>query len=104
MGYFKHTVFFWLQQPDDKTSREAFETSIKKFIDSSKYVQTKYLGTPAKTNRSVIDSSYSYCLAVDFLTKEDHDNYQEEPAHKLFIEESAALWEKVLVYDSVSIW
>lgn len=101
---FKHTVFFWLNNPDSKADREAFEKSIKKFIDSSEFLQTKYVGTPADTDREVIDNSYTYCLMVSFANKEDHDKYQAEDAHKLFIEESASLWEKVLVYDSESIW
>ena len=103
MANFKHMVFFWLKQPKDEVSRKSFETSLKKFLDSSEFIQTKHIGTPANTDRPVIDSSYTYCLMVDFLTKEDHDNYQIEPAHKLFIEESAFLWQKVIVYDSESI-
>ncbi|MBJ6367875.1 Dabb family protein [Snuella sedimenti] len=104
MGNFRHTVFFWLKKPDDQSDRNAFETSLKKFIDSSVFVKTKHLGTPANTPREVVDNSFTYCLVVDFVTKEAHDKYQEEPAHKLFIEESSNLWDKVLVYDSENIW
>jgi len=55
---------------------------------------------PAKTSRPVVDSSFTYCLKVTFDNLEDHDNYQVEAAHKLFIAESSKLWEKVLIYDS----
>jgi len=48
----------------------------------------------------VVDSSFTYCLKVTFDNLEDHDNYQVEAAHKLFIAESSKLWEKVLIYDS----
>ena len=101
---FRHTVFFWLKEPKNKLHRNTFETSLKRFIDNSKFVQNKHIGTPAETDRAVIDSTYTYCLSVSFLNKKDHDNYQEESGHVTFIEESSSLWEKVLVYDSVCIW
>jgi len=102
--FFKHTVFFWLKEPNNPSNREAFKTSLKKFIDSSEYIQTKHIGTPADTNREVIDSSYTYCLSLGFSSKEKQDKYQNEPAHKVFIDESSGLWSKVVVYDSVSIY
>ena len=103
-GDFIHTVFFWLKNPDNKSDRQAFEKSIKKFIDNSEFIKTKHLGTPADTHRDVVDNSYTYCLMVTFASKEDHDKYQAEPVHKKFVEESSHLWEKVLIYDSVNIW
>tara|TARA_R110002049_G_C9175812_1_gene562636 strand:- start:14224 stop:14544 length:321 start_codon:yes stop_codon:yes gene_type:complete len=101
---FRHTVFFWLKEPNNQSHRTAFETSLTKFIECSEFVQNKHLGIPANTYRQVIDATYTYCLALSFLNKQDQDNYQVEPAHKIFIEESEALWEKVLVYDSENIW
>ena len=101
--FFKHTVFFWLKEPDNKSDRAAFETSLKTFINTSVYIQSKHIGTPANTNREVIDSSYTYCLSLGFSSKENQDKYQDEPAHNMFIEESSGLWSKVVVYDSVSI-
>ena len=101
--FFKHTVFFWLKEPNNPSKKEAFETSLNKFIDSSEYIQTKHIGTPASTNRGVIDSSYTYCLSLGFSSKEKQDKYQDEPAHKVFIEESSGLWGRVVVYDSISI-
>lgn len=101
--FFKHTVFFWLKEPNNQAHRVAFESSLKKFINSSAYIQTKHIGTPAETHREVIDRSYTYCLSLGFVSKENQDKYQDEGAHKVFIEESSQLWEKVLVYDSVSI-
>ena len=102
--FFKHTVFFWLKEPNNQSHRAAFETSLKKFIDSSEYIQSKHIGTPANTNREVIDSSYTYCLSLGFSSQEKQDKYQDEPAHKVFIEESSGLWSNVLVYDSVSVY
>jgi len=101
--YFRHTVLFWLKEPNNESHRKTFESSLKRFIDNSEYVQNSHIGKPANTNREVIDSTYTYCLAVSFLSKEDQDKYQLEPAHLKFIEESSHLWNNVVVYDSVLI-
>jgi hypothetical protein len=66
-------------------------------------IKTKHVGTPADTEREVIDNSYSYCLVVTFDSKKEHDIYQDHTLHKQFIENASDLWEKVLVYDSISI-
>ncbi len=102
-GNFAHIVFFWLKNADSLKDRETFEASLKRFINTSSFIQTKHVGTPANTHRPVIDSSYTYCLSLTFANKSDQDQYQEEPGHHLFIEECAELWEKVIVYDSENI-
>jgi hypothetical protein len=38
---------------------------------------------------------------VTFPDLATHDAYQEDPTHLLFIEQGKALWEKVVIYDSV---
>jgi hypothetical protein len=80
-----------------------FETSLKKFILNSKYIKTKHIGVPADTNRPIIDRSYTYCLSLTFNSKAEQEQYQEEAIHKVFIKESEMLWEKLLIYDSVSV-
>lgn len=102
-GEFLHTVFFWLKNPADLADNKKFETSLKKFLSSSKYIKSMHLGVPADTNRPIIDTSYTYCLSLTFTSKENHDKYQEEEVHKIFIKESEKLWAKVLIYDSVNI-
>ena len=99
-GRFAHTVFFWLKDDKNQNVRSRFKTSLEKFIKNSKYVTSMHLGTPAETDRPVIDNSYTYCLIATFPSKEEQDKYQDEEGHKIFIEESNELWEKVLVYDS----
>ena len=102
-NYFMHTVLFWLKNPASDNDRKTFETSVKKFIKNSQYVQFSHVGTPAGTDRPVVDNSYTYSLLVSFKSVEDHDKYQIEPAHKLFIEECKPLWEKVLIYDALEL-
>lgn len=100
---FSHTVFFWLKNPESQADRSAFKTSLKKFLDNSGYAKTKFIGTPPKASRDVVDGSFTYSLILSFDSAESQQAYQDEEPHKLFIEESSDLWTKVIVYDSVSI-
>ncbi|WP_339655186.1 Dabb family protein [uncultured Maribacter sp.] len=100
---FSHTVFFWLKNPDNATDRAAFETSLKKFLDNSGYAKTKFIGTPPRASRDVVDGSFTYSLILTFDSAESQQAYQDEAPHKLFIAESEKLWTKVIVYDSTSI-
>ncbi len=100
---FTHVVYFWLNNPANAEDRNAFETSLKKFLNNSLYAQTNFIGVPAKTPRDVVDNSYTYSLILTFPSMEIQEKYQEEQSHLLFIEESSHLWRKVQVYDSVGI-
>lgn len=100
---FSHTVFFWLKNPDNAADRAAFETSLKKFLDNSGYAKTKFIGTPPRASRDVVDGSFTYSLILTFDSAESQQEYQDEAPHKLFIAESENLWTKVIVYDSTSI-
>ncbi len=100
---FTHVVYFWLNHPDNNQDRSDFETSLKKFLNNSKYAQTKFIGTPANTPREVVDNSYTYSLILSFPSKEDQEKYQKEQAHLDFIKEASHLWKKVQVFDSVGL-
>ena len=100
---FAHTVYFWLKRPDNQEDRKAFETSLRTFMDNSAYAKTKYIGSPPKASRDVVDGSFTYSLIVTFESAEAQQKYQDEPPHRRFVEESEKLWEKVIVYDSEQI-
>lgn len=100
---FAHTVYFWLANPDAEEDRAAFETSLQKFLDTSGYAKTKFIGKPPRASRDVVDGSFTYSLIVTFESAEAQQNYQDEAPHKLFIEESSGLWTKVIVYDSKGV-
>lgn len=97
---FVHIVLFWLKNPTNELDRKAFEQHMNTFLETSKYAKNKHFGVPAKTNRPVVDSSYTYCLKVTFDNLDDHDNYQAEVPHRFFISEASYLWKRVLIYDS----
>ncbi len=100
---FAHIVYFWLKNPDSAADRAAFETSLKKFMQNSTYAKTCVIGTPPKAVRGVVDGSFTYSLITSFESAENQAKYQAEEAHTLFVKECEALWEKVVVYDSIGI-
>jgi hypothetical protein len=98
-GNFLHVVFFWLQNDDEKTTK-AFLKELRKFIDHVDMIRSQHIGTPADTDRAVIDNTYTFSLILSFDSKKEHDEYQEHQLHKDFIANASSLWEKVQVYDS----
>ena len=98
-----HNVFFWMKDPTNEVSNKKFEVSLRKFLDRSKYAKTQFIGKPPIGTRSVVDDSFSYSLVLSFESAEAQENYQNEAAHLVFIEESQDLWEKVVVYDAMGI-
>ena len=78
-----HLVFFWLKNPDNKNDRIAFENALNKLLQNSVILKNVHFGKP-----------------VDSI--DEHNNYQKEKAHKIFISEASELWEKVVIYDSES--
>lgn len=99
---FLHHVFFWLREPVTSEVKQKFESALERLVTVETIV-SYHLGKPASTNRDVIDGSYTYSLFTTFRSKEDQDVYQTHPTHLKFIEECSSLWERVVVYDSVSI-
>jgi len=100
-GSFFHVVFFWLVN-DSSEVKSSFEKELRQFIDHVDEIRTSHIGTPADTDRDVIDNTWSYSLILSFDSKKEQDIYQEHPLHKKFIENASSLWEKVLVYDSLA--
>jgi len=99
-GEFFHVVFFWLIN-DTGEIKAKFEQELRHFIGQVEEIRTSHIGTPASTDRDVIDNTWSYSLILTFDSKEDQDSYQNHQAHLQFIENASSLWEKVLVYDSI---
>ncbi|MGY5355038.1 Dabb family protein [Wenyingzhuangia sp. IMCC45467] len=100
---FYHNVFFWLKEPSNKEHCLQFTTALQEFLHASVYTKTAVITKPAHTNREVVDNSYTYGLLVSFDNQEKHELYQNEPAHQLFLKEASHLWEKVQIFDSVTI-
>lgn len=103
-GTFRHHVYFWLKNPDNKDECKLFMKNLTKFLKEVDVILSAHVGEPAGTPREVVDNSYHYDLLVNFKNKEEQDIYQEHPAHKKFVEDTAHLWTKVQVYDSIAVW
>ena len=100
---FYHNVYFWLKKPSRKKDTDQFLQSLKRFLEVSKYPKSYAITQPANTDRVVVDNSYTYSLLVTFNSKEEHELYQKETVHTAFVNEVSHSWEKVQVFDSVSI-
>lgn len=98
-----HHVFFWLKNPDSKKDREALLEGLKT-LGEIPTVRGIHLGVPASTEkREVVENSYSVSELLYFDDVAGQDAYQVHPIHKAFVEKCSPLWEKVVVFDSVSV-
>ena len=98
---FIHHVFFWLKKPVSDQAKAKFEKALKQ-LATIETVVDHHLGIPAPTNRDLIDTTYSYSLLLAFRNKSDQDVYQTHPTHLKFINDCQELWERVVVYDTIS--
>lgn len=94
-----HSVYFWLSEDATAKDKDMFEKKLKalKNISSAEAV---YIGTPAGTDRPMIDRSYDYALTVVFKDMQAHDCYQTDPLHKDFLTNCSKLFGKVVIYDA----
>jgi hypothetical protein len=97
---FVHHVFFYTlatASPDDRA----------KLLEGLQQLRTipsiklAHIGTPAATDRAVIDRTYTYSWLCFFESAAAELEYQEHPIHDEFRNEYARYWEKVVIYDSV---
>ena len=95
---FVHCVYFWLRDDLSEEERRRFVEGVNSLttIDS---VRHGFVGTPASTDRPIIDRSYSYALVVAFDDEEGHDRYQDHPVHDAFRDNCATFWSQVKIYD-----
>ena len=94
-----HTVYFWLKPTLDPERRAAFRNG----VDSLRTIpcaEAVYVGTPAATDRPVIDKSYDIGLTVILSDMAAHDAYQIDPIHRRFVDEFGGDWERVVIYDA----
>lgn len=95
---FVHCVYFWLKPDLDDESLEVFKRGLESLVKIPS-VRFGEWGTPAATDRPVIDRSYSYGLVCAFDDEPGHDEYQVHPDHDAFRETCSSMWEQVRIYD-----
>lgn len=64
-------------------------------------IKLAHIGTPAATDRAVIDRAYAYSWLCLFESAADELTYQQHPIHDEFRRDYARYWEKVVIYDAV---
>jgi hypothetical protein len=99
---FIHTVLFWAKDSISLVETEDFEDGLQS-LRQIENIREFFIGTPADTDRPVIDSSYSYALIIHFDNDIDQNFYQEHQIHHEFIKNNSKYWSKVLVYDCITI-
>ncbi|GAB2593511.1 Dabb family protein [Spirosoma areae] len=97
---FVHHVLFYLKNADSEADTAKLLEGLTKLakVPSIKLV---HIGTPAATNRAVIERTYAYSWLCFFDSPADEESYQKHPIHDEFRNNYAHLWEKVVIYDSV---
>jgi hypothetical protein len=98
-----HHVFFWLKNPQSKSDLQKLIAGLQT-LEAIPTIRGVHIGVPASTEkRAVVDNSYSVSEIFFFDDVAGQDAYQVHPLHKKFVEDCSPLWEKVVVYDAVSI-
>jgi hypothetical protein len=96
---FVHHVYFWLKNPNSEADKAKLIEGLDVLAKVSE-IKMAHIGTPASTNRSVIERGYAVSWLLFFDNLEDEEIYQKHPVHLKFVADYSHLWEKVIVYDS----
>ncbi len=96
----EHHVYFWLKEEyQNAADRAVFEQGLDSLFKIGLVTGGRW-AVPAKVMlRPVIDQSWDYALSMQFANVEDHDAYQVDPDHNVFIGTFKEWWAKVLVMD-----
>jgi Stress responsive A/B Barrel Domain len=98
-----HHVFFWLKNPASKEDQAKLVEGVKT-LEKIETIRQLHIGVPASTEkRPVVDNSYAVSELIFFDDVAGQNTYQDHPIHKKFVADYSNLWEKVIVYDSMSI-
>lgn len=97
---FVHHVYFFLKNPNNEADKTKLLEGLEK-LSKVPTIRMVHIGSPASTNRSVIERGYSVSWLCFFDNLEEQEVYQKHPIHLKFVEDYSYLWEKVIVYDSV---
>jgi hypothetical protein len=98
-----HHVFFWLKNPGSKEDQQKLVEGVKS-LAKIETVRQLHVGIPASTEkRDVVDNSYAVSELMLFDDVAGQNVYQDHPLHKEFIAKYSYLWEKVIVYDSMTV-
>ncbi|MFB6454570.1 Dabb family protein [Chitinophaga sp. Hz27] len=98
-----HHVFFWLKNPTSRADRDKLVEGVKS-LKGIETVQSIHVGVVAETEkRDVVDASWQVSELIFFKDLNGQATYQTHPIHLAFVKNYGHLWEKVIVYDAMTV-
>ncbi|MFD2570840.1 Dabb family protein [Spirosoma soli] len=97
---FVHHVLFYLKNKGNEADKAKLLEGLNK-LAKVPTIKMVHIGTPAATNREVINRDYTFSWLCFFNSPADEEAYQKHPIHDEFRNNYASLWEKVVIYDSI---
>jgi hypothetical protein len=97
---FVHHVLFYAPATASDADRAKLLEGLQK-LRGIPAIKLAHIGTPAATDRAVIDRAYTYSWLCFFDSAAAELNYQQHPIHDEFRQDYARYWEKVVIYDAV---
>ncbi|MBB5696801.1 Dabb family protein [Sphingomonas yantingensis] len=97
---FIHHVFFTLKRPGNIEDRAKLIAALKK-LAATPTIRSYQIGQHAGTTRDVVQRGYDLSWTLTFDSPADQEAYQDHPIHLDFVRDNAALWSKVVVFDTV---
>jgi hypothetical protein len=98
-----HNVYFALKD-NSGPARDRLLAACRKYLTSHPGIVFFACGTLAEElRRPVNDRDFDVALHIAFQSQAAHDQYQNAPLHLKFVEENKDNWQKVRVFDSLSM-
>ncbi|HEY0274437.1 MAG TPA: Dabb family protein [Chitinophaga sp.] len=98
-----HHAIFWLKNPQSTADRDKLVEGVKT-LAKIPTVQTLHVGVLAPTEkRDVVDNTWAVSEIMFFNDLPGQATYQTHPIHLDFIKNYGHLWEKVVVYDALTV-
>lgn len=97
---FLHHVFFFLKRPGNAEDASKLAAALQA-LSRAPQIRSYQIGRHAGTTRGVVERGYDLSWTVAFDSAADEAAYQDDPIHLAFVRDNAALWSRVVVYDTV---
>jgi hypothetical protein len=98
-----HHVFFWLKNPASTADRDKLVEGLKS-LAKIETISEIHIGVLASTEqRDVVDTSWQVSELMFFNDLAGQATYQSHPIHQEFIKNYSSLWQKVIVYDAITV-
>lgn len=95
-----HSVYFYFKEDIPADAAGKMELDIRVKLSQIHSVNQIWAGPPQGIDRDVVDNDYAMSLHATFKDSEGLQSYQEDPAHKEFLETWKPYFERIQVYDT----